>query len=192
MEYGGTAPCILMLGTRWCWMVSFTPWVLYSWGKQPCYHYVVGGMGSRVGLVAVVTRKIFPIVQPVVWWLWGDIPVPILTKAVKNLFGGGGGTNCEMVFCVDSAQYISKVIYDCFFHPLIFCTCTSRLAILLNLICLLNGLHSLLLLHTEFIFDQFSVAWSLGNVTHYHKLFGSWYDSVQGACNCVLALHYFI
>jgi hypothetical protein len=60
-----------------------------------------------------------------------------------------------------------QVTYDCFFHPLIFCT--SRFALLLNHICLLNELHSLILLPTKFAFDQFSVVWSLGNVTQYHS-----------------------
>jgi hypothetical protein len=32
---GGTAPCILNLGTRWKWMVSFTPQPLYPRRKNP-------------------------------------------------------------------------------------------------------------------------------------------------------------
>jgi len=28
----GTAPQILKIGTTWRWMVSFTPWLLYSKG----------------------------------------------------------------------------------------------------------------------------------------------------------------
>jgi len=34
---GGIAACILDLGTRWSWVVSFTPWLLYSQGKRPWY-----------------------------------------------------------------------------------------------------------------------------------------------------------
>jgi hypothetical protein len=34
---GGTAPHILDLGTRWRWVVSFMPWLLYSQGKCPWY-----------------------------------------------------------------------------------------------------------------------------------------------------------
>jgi hypothetical protein len=34
---GGITPCILNLGTRWRWMVSFTPWALYTRGKSPRY-----------------------------------------------------------------------------------------------------------------------------------------------------------
>jgi len=30
----GTAPCILNLGTRWRWVVSFMPQQLYSWQKN--------------------------------------------------------------------------------------------------------------------------------------------------------------
>jgi hypothetical protein len=34
-ESGGIAPCFLDLGTRWKWVVSFTPWPLYPSGKDP-------------------------------------------------------------------------------------------------------------------------------------------------------------
>jgi hypothetical protein len=34
---GGIAPRILDLGTRWRWMVSFTPRPLYPQGKNPWY-----------------------------------------------------------------------------------------------------------------------------------------------------------
>jgi hypothetical protein len=32
---GGIAPHILDLGTRWRWVVSFTPWPLYPQGESP-------------------------------------------------------------------------------------------------------------------------------------------------------------
>jgi hypothetical protein len=32
---GGIAACILDLGTRWRWAVSFTPRLLYPQGKSP-------------------------------------------------------------------------------------------------------------------------------------------------------------
>jgi hypothetical protein len=35
MGRGGMASCILNLGTRWRWVVSFTPWPLYAQGKNP-------------------------------------------------------------------------------------------------------------------------------------------------------------
>jgi len=35
LETGDIAPCILNLGTRWAWVVSFTPRPLYLWGKRP-------------------------------------------------------------------------------------------------------------------------------------------------------------
>ena len=31
-------PLILNLGTRWSWVVEFTPWLLYSLGKSPTTH----------------------------------------------------------------------------------------------------------------------------------------------------------
>jgi hypothetical protein len=34
---GGIAQCILDLGTRWRWVVSFTPRPLYPQGKSPWY-----------------------------------------------------------------------------------------------------------------------------------------------------------
>jgi len=36
-ECGGITPRILNLGTRWRWVVSFTPQPLYPWGKSPWY-----------------------------------------------------------------------------------------------------------------------------------------------------------
>jgi hypothetical protein len=33
----GVAPCILNLCTKWSWMVSFTPMLVYPQGKRPCY-----------------------------------------------------------------------------------------------------------------------------------------------------------
>jgi hypothetical protein len=36
-ETGGIAPRILDLGTRWRWVVSFTPRPLYPQGMRPCY-----------------------------------------------------------------------------------------------------------------------------------------------------------
>jgi hypothetical protein len=48
---GGIAPRILYLGTRWRWMVSFTPRPLYSQGNNPCYllNRSLGGPQSRSG-----------------------------------------------------------------------------------------------------------------------------------------------
>jgi hypothetical protein len=33
---GSIAPCILDLSTRWRWVVSFMPQMLYCQGKNPC------------------------------------------------------------------------------------------------------------------------------------------------------------
>jgi len=33
----GIAPCILILGTRQRWAVSFMSWLLYLWGKSSRY-----------------------------------------------------------------------------------------------------------------------------------------------------------
>jgi hypothetical protein len=48
---GGIAPCILDLGTRWRWEVSFTPWPLYPHGKNPQYPFDrrLGGPQSKSG-----------------------------------------------------------------------------------------------------------------------------------------------
>jgi hypothetical protein len=45
----GTAPRILNLGTRWRWVVSFTPWPLYPQRKSPWYplNRRLGGTQSR-------------------------------------------------------------------------------------------------------------------------------------------------
>jgi hypothetical protein len=46
---GGVAPRILELGTRWRWVVSFTPQPLYPQGKNPWYplYRRLGGLQSR-------------------------------------------------------------------------------------------------------------------------------------------------
>jgi hypothetical protein len=48
---GSIAPCILYLGTRWRWVVSFTPWPLYPQGKSRWYSLDMrlGGSQSRSG-----------------------------------------------------------------------------------------------------------------------------------------------
>jgi hypothetical protein len=48
---GGISPRILDLGTRWRWVVSFTPQPLYSQGKDPWYPLDrrLGGPQSRSG-----------------------------------------------------------------------------------------------------------------------------------------------
>jgi hypothetical protein len=48
---GGTAPCILELGTRWRWMVSFTRRPPYPQGKSPWYQLDrrLGGLQNRSG-----------------------------------------------------------------------------------------------------------------------------------------------
>jgi hypothetical protein len=48
---GGIAPRILDLGTRWRWVVSFTPRPLYPRGKSPWYPLDrrLGGPQSRYG-----------------------------------------------------------------------------------------------------------------------------------------------
>jgi hypothetical protein len=62
----GTAPCILKLGTRWRWMVSFMPWSLYPWGKSPRYP-----LDKRLGWGA----------PELVWtWWWREkntFPIPV-------------------------------------------------------------------------------------------------------------------
>jgi hypothetical protein len=47
----GIAPPILDLGTRWRWVVSFTPRPLYPQGKSPCHPLdrKLGGSQSRSG-----------------------------------------------------------------------------------------------------------------------------------------------
>jgi hypothetical protein len=57
-RYGST---ILDLGTRWRWVVSFTPLPLYTRGKSPRYPLDWEQGGHTVGLKAVVERKFLPL-----------------------------------------------------------------------------------------------------------------------------------
>jgi len=45
------ASCILNVGTRWRWVVSFTPWPIYIRGKNPRYPLLrrMGGPKNRPG-----------------------------------------------------------------------------------------------------------------------------------------------
>jgi hypothetical protein len=52
------APRILDLGTRWRWVVSFTPRPLYPRERAPSTHWIGGWVGPRAGLDAEVKRKI--------------------------------------------------------------------------------------------------------------------------------------
>jgi hypothetical protein len=72
---GGIAPRILDLGTRWRWVISFTPQPLYPQERTPGIHWIGGWVSPRAGLDAGVRRKIPspyrdsnpppPIIQPV-------------------------------------------------------------------------------------------------------------------------------
>jgi hypothetical protein len=55
---GGIAPRITDLGTRWRWVVNFTPRPLYPQGKAPGTHWIGGWVGLRAVLDTVLKRKI--------------------------------------------------------------------------------------------------------------------------------------
>jgi hypothetical protein len=75
---GGIAPFILKIGTRWRWVVIFTPWRLYSRGKT-LSHWTGGWVAHRAGLDVAGKRSVStpngnrtPIIQPValsLYWL---------------------------------------------------------------------------------------------------------------------------
>jgi len=54
---GGVASCILNLDTRWRWMVSFTPWLLYPRENSPGTLRIGGWMESRTGQETVAKRN---------------------------------------------------------------------------------------------------------------------------------------
>jgi hypothetical protein len=70
---GGIAPHILDLGTRWRWVISFTPRTLYSPGKEPLVSMRLCGLRSRSWRGGEEVNKFppptgtrnFPIIQPV-------------------------------------------------------------------------------------------------------------------------------
>jgi len=60
MTYWGSvciAPSILNLGTRWSWMVSFTPRPFYPWETAPTIKWIEGCVGPKAGLDAVAKRE---------------------------------------------------------------------------------------------------------------------------------------
>jgi hypothetical protein len=54
----GIALCILNLGSRWRWLVSFTLRPLYPRGKNSGTHWIGGWVCPRAGLDDVAKRKI--------------------------------------------------------------------------------------------------------------------------------------
>jgi hypothetical protein len=102
---GSITPCILDLGTRWRWMVSFTPRPLYLQGT----HRKGGWVGPTAGLDAVKRTprpcrdQSLPIIQPVrnpALYHWA-IPAPIL-NAIFGEFN---------VFCICSTVCQSIITY---------------------------------------------------------------------------------
>jgi hypothetical protein len=55
---GGIVPLILKLRTKWMWIVSFTTQPLYPRGKSLDTHRILGWVGSRAGLDALVKWEI--------------------------------------------------------------------------------------------------------------------------------------
>jgi hypothetical protein len=55
---GGIAPRILDLGSRWRWVVSFTPGRFTPRERAPGTHWIGAWVGPRTVLDAVVKRKI--------------------------------------------------------------------------------------------------------------------------------------
>jgi hypothetical protein len=55
---GGIGPRVLVLGTRWRWVVSFTPRKLYPRKRAPATHWIGGRTGLRAVLDAVAKRNI--------------------------------------------------------------------------------------------------------------------------------------
>jgi hypothetical protein len=58
---------ILDLGSRWRWVVSFTPQPFYRGEKVPGLHWIGGWIGPRARLYAVEEKILFP--------LWNRTPV---------------------------------------------------------------------------------------------------------------------
>jgi len=69
---GSIAPRILDLGTRWRWLVRFTPGGFTPRGRAPGTHWIRGWVGPRAGLDAVVKRKIpNPLIIKSQFFNWG-------------------------------------------------------------------------------------------------------------------------
>jgi hypothetical protein len=90
---GGIAPRILDLGTRWSWVVSFTPRPLCHQGQSPRRPLVTRLDGPQCRLDAVAKRKIpsprlesnprSPIFQPIAQWYTTELsrlPDPHVSK----------------------------------------------------------------------------------------------------------------
>jgi len=55
---GSIDPCILGLGIRWRWVVSFTPRCFIARVRNPDTHWIVGWVGPTGVLTTVLKRKI--------------------------------------------------------------------------------------------------------------------------------------
>jgi hypothetical protein len=91
---GGIAPLILDLGTRWRWVVSFTPRLLYPQGKIPSYPLdrKLGGPQSRAGSGGEKKNSQHlpglepPITQPVVQRYTTELSRPLLLLIILHLY----------------------------------------------------------------------------------------------------------
>jgi hypothetical protein len=99
---GGTAPCILNLGTRWRWMVSFTPRPLYPREKSPWYPLDrrLGGPKGRFGRGGENKNS---------------LPLPGIVQPVASHFNNrvipfqiSGATGCPEDFC-DFPQLLLRI-----------------------------------------------------------------------------------
>jgi hypothetical protein len=73
---GGISPCILDLSTRWRWVVSFMPWLLYPRGKNPWYQLDRRLDGpQRQSIKKILTFALILLC----WW------IPYFFKVVHNI-----------------------------------------------------------------------------------------------------------
>jgi hypothetical protein len=119
----GIAPRILDLGTRWRWVVSFTPLPLYPKERTPGNHWIGVWVGPRSILDTVVKRKIPSllsgfepsIIQPVLRPCTTELSRLLLTLCYPWLIMKiwsklNEGTRSMLLLClVDAGSKLSQV-----------------------------------------------------------------------------------
>ena len=69
--HGGSPPLILNFSMKCGWVVSFMPWLLYSWGKRPCTNWTEGWVGPTANMDALEHRKIYLLIwYKSGFWYW--------------------------------------------------------------------------------------------------------------------------
>jgi hypothetical protein len=110
---GGIAPCILDLGTRWRWVVSFMPRSLYPQGKSPWYSLDRRWWGERFQAPTGARTPDYPARSV---WRKGRSKTISQTKA-RELFSQFKNSGCVLLHGINYIQNTKQSEYHTRVYP---------------------------------------------------------------------------